>query len=67
MRGLLYVLFFWPGALAGFAHAHGVDAEDVVDKVIFDRQSSMLLVDYLQTHDMSVSYTHLTLPTKRIV
>lgn len=52
LRGLLYVLFFWPGALAGFAHAQGVDAEDVVDKVIFDRQSSTLLVDYLQTHDM---------------
>ena len=45
---------------------HGISNEFLKDKPKFGEIADELL-EYLQGADVSVSYTHLTLPTKRIV
>lgn len=49
LRVLRYIFFVGLGAFVNVGQAQVVDE---VDDVIFDNQSSALLVEYLQTHDM---------------
>ena len=56
------------GGCSGLSYGMGLEKEPEDDDIVLEEQGVKLLIDsYSINHLEAVSYTHLTLPTKRIV
>ena len=62
-KGQLQVFSTWMAAVLPNAHIQTASSVQEALKLISSRQFSLVISDY----SIPVSYTHLTLPTKRIV